>query len=95
MNVTVRDPNGILTDHAIATYNSIGGDSGAPIIYYHQNGTANLFGSHNGKLCSFSLKSDPHHMDRVVLNDRECNYSHLNMKVFSPWENIKFFLTLK
>ncbi len=95
VNVTTRDPYGILIEHAIATYNSVYGDSGAPIIHYHQNGTANLFGQHVGKLCAFSFGDDPHHTKYQAPHDSYCDRQHLNMNVFTPWENVDFFLGLK
>ena len=93
MNVTIRSTYTTLLNQATSLYSSVKGDSGAPIIYYHQNGTANLFGIHVGKLCTFNPYGGT--PPPPVHSEADCTYLNYNMNVFSPWENVKSTLGLK
>ena len=92
LNATVRDDAGILLNQVIATYVSDMTDSGAPVIHYHQNGTANLFGIHVGKVCTMSFNGT---IPDTVNDENDCKHLPLQLRVFSPWENVESFLNLK
>ena len=91
-DVTVRDPEGILTHQALATYSSSLGDSGGPVVHYEQDGTAKLFGIHVGRICStnFNQSTPP-----ATTNDIDCDYLDWPLKVFTPWENVRTALDLR
>ena len=92
VNATVRYFHTILTNQALSLYSSVQGDSGAPIIYYHQNGTASLFGLHVGKLCTFSSDGTT---PPPISSTTDCPYLQYKINVFSPWENVRSGLGLK
>ncbi len=87
--------NQFLTNAGIALYPSIGGDSGAPIIY-NDNGTAFLVGVHQGGVCIFETNSNNYRID-IESHLNLCNYAtdYYYYKIFSAWELVRETLSLQ
>ncbi len=95
-NVTASTDDGItFTNMAVGHYDSVNGDSGAPIIVTDR-GINKLIGIHKGKICAFHstdtglLLQDVHNSVQFCPNGYGLYY-----KLFTPFENIKSILNLR
>jgi hypothetical protein len=104
-NATVMDNQDVIVYYnmGIGNYNSIVGDSGAPVIYHNDNGTNYLVGVHRGSICVFDSELPDIGIINVTKFEALCNDNdtedrtddHYFYKIFSAWENVKIALTLQ
>ena len=97
-NATINSDNARpLTDQVIANYDSVPGDSGAPIITV-DNGINKLVGIHKGGGCMFTAHLDTHDViHNYAAASSLCGNNLSNseyFKVFSPWQNVKNVLQI-
>ncbi len=85
-DVTVRDSKQMLTHQSLADYDSIFGDSGAPIIQYNDDGTTHLYGIHVGKLCSTNF-DDTEPLPIFINNPQNCT-EFKRYNIFSNWDYV-------
>ncbi|MDD9809859.1 MAG: HYR domain-containing protein [Thaumarchaeota archaeon] len=98
-NVTIKAPDSfegphrIFTDHMIALYSSIKGDSGAPILHVNSDSTR-LLGIHVGRADEIVLDSTGEvlHGDPTARNDKGVGIPQFS--IFSTWENVRRDLAL-
>jgi len=82
----VAGANKVLTGQGIATYWSISGDSGAPVIHTASGGKSSLLGIHFGSIKVFTIDSSGqvvHQGGRSSDGTRVGQFG-----VFSPWESV-------
>ncbi len=90
-NATLGSGTNTLTNMGISSYDSIRGDSGAPVIHHNASGSHNLIGLHSGGVCVFTSPSE--YLSRTInvtstIWCDDVNYSYY-YKAFNPWENVK------
>ncbi|MDD9825985.1 MAG: hypothetical protein OXU86_04335 [Thaumarchaeota archaeon] len=98
-NVTIKAPDSfegphqIFTDHMIALYSSIEGDSGAPILHVNSDSTR-LLGIHVGRADEIVLDSTGEvlHGDPTARDDKGRGITQFS--IFSTWENVRRDLAL-
>ena len=87
-----------MSNQHIANYDSIGGDSGAPVIIFSRE-VAKIVGIHSGIVCQFSAESEGQteiNLWGIVNGERVCSGSFSNYyKVFSSWDSIKDGLRIR
>ena len=83
---TIRTDGKTLTKQVLANYDSVKGDSGAPVFVMAGQGQAKIIGQHVGKVCEVHRLDG--HGERGV---RFCEPGHQNgiVRVFSPWPEVK------
>ncbi len=92
---TIRQSDITLTNTSISNYDSITGDSGAPIITTI-NGVNHLVGVHMGYICEFTNYADGRSFDvDLTPGFARCNPDDTPYKIFSSWENTKTALQLQ
>lgn len=86
MRVTEENISSVNTGHAIATYWSKHGDSGAPVIHTDSSGKTALLGIHVGSMTWFTVEPS----GAIITQGNAVSPSERGQfGVFSTWENVK------
>ena len=92
---TTRNSDIVLTNTSISNYDSIYGDSGAPIVAT-VDGVNHLVGVHMGYICEFTNYADGRSFTvDLTPGSTQCDPSDTPYKIFSSWENTRTALQLR